>query len=415
MFDLDKWQEIFYTMGKHKMRTILTAFGVFWGIFMLVILLGAGNGLYNGVLQGFDFKKNAVFVWAQRTSIPFKGYQVGRPLQLKSDDITAIRENIEGLEVVSPRLQGGGLNITYANKSGNFQLYGDYPSFLEVKGLIIDNGRFINDSDIANNRKIAIIGKRVREVLFGEDIFPVGEHIEIGGVPFKVVGTFDTKGKGEDSRDDLQSIFMPLTSMQQTFGRGNEIDWFALVPKNDVSASVVENEVKGLLAKRHNVAPEDKRAFGSANLEQEFGEIQTLFTAIRVFSWLVAILTIIAGVVGVGNIMMIVVKERTREIGVRKAIGAHPASIIGMILQESLVLTSIAGYTGLVFGVMAVEGLNHLLKTFNLESEFFANPEIDFNAAFWAILVLLISGALAGLVPGLKAANVDPVVALRGE
>ncbi len=416
MFDFDKWQEIFYTIGKHKLRTALTAFGVFWGIFMLVILLGAGRGLYNGVMQGFDFNKNAVFVWSQRTGIPYKGYRAGRPLQLKNEDVIAIKENISSVAVVSPRLQvQGALNTTYADKSASFQINGDYPTFLQVKGLLIEEGRFINDSDINENRKTAVIGKRVQEVLFGEDIEPVGEHIEVGGVPFKVVGIFDTKGKGEDSIEDLQSIFIPLTSLQQSFGRGNEIDWFALIPKENVSSTLVEEEVKALLAQRHHVSPEDKRAFGSANLEREFGEIQTLFGGIRAFSWLVAILTIIAGVVGVANIMMILVKERTREIGIRKALGADPASIVGMILQESLVLTSVPGYMGLVFGVLAVEGLNSLLKNFNLESEFFANPEIDFNAAFWAIVVLLVAGTLASLVPALKAASVDPVVALSSE
>ncbi|MEZ4884161.1 MAG: ABC transporter permease [Chitinophagales bacterium] len=415
MFDFDKWQEIFYTIGKHKLRTALTAFGVFWGIFMLVILLGAGAGLKNGVLQGFDFNKNAVFVWTQRTGIPYKGYKAGRSLQLKNEDIMAVKENIASIEVISPRLQMGALNTTYADKSGAFQINGDYPSFLKVKALLINNGRFVNDNDMDENRKIAVIGGRVKEILFGDEKEAVGEYIEIAGVPFKVVGTFTTKGKGEDAIEDLQSIFLPLTSVQQSFGRGNEIDWFALIPKENVPSVRVETEVKSLLAQRHNVSPDDKRAFGSANLAQEYGEIQTLFAGIRVFSWLVAILTIIAGVVGVGNIMMIIVKERTREIGIRKAIGAHPSSIIGMILQESLVLTSMAGYMGLVLGVLAVEGLNSLLKNFDLESDFFANPEIDFNAAFWAIMVLLVAGTLAGLVPGLKAASVDPVVALRSE
>lgn len=415
MFDLDKWQEIFYTISKHKLRTALTAFGVFWGIFMLVILLGAGKGLHNGVMRDFDFNKNAVFVWTQRTGIPYKGYRAGRMLQLKNEDVVAIKENVKGLDVVSPRIQLGGFNTTYSDKSGSFQINGDYPTFLKVKGLVIDNGRFINDNDIEDKRKTAVIGKRVQEVLFAAEEDPIGKHIEIGGVPFKVVGTFDTKAKGEDARDDLQTIFLPLTSTQLVFGLGNDIDWFALVPKENVPAQKIEEDVKALLALRHSVSPDDKRAFGSANLEEEFRQIQTIFGGIRVFSWIVAILTIIAGVVGVGNIMMIVVKERTREIGIRKAIGAEPSSIIKMILQESLILTSMAGYVGLVLGVLAVEGLNKLLVNFNLESQFFANPEIDFNAAFWAILVLLIAGTLAGLVPGMKAAKVDPVVALRSE
>ncbi|MGB0930071.1 MAG: ABC transporter permease [Chitinophagales bacterium] len=415
MFDLDKWQEIFYTIGKHKLRTALTAFGVFWGIFMLVILLGAGKGLYNGVVRDFDFNKNAVFVWTQRTGIPYKGYKVGRIIRLKNEDISAIKENISGVAIVSPRIRLGGLNTTYADKSGSFQIMGDYPTFLDIKGLIIDKGRFVNDKDIEERRKTAVIGKRVQEVLFKSEEDPIGKYIEMGGIPFKIVGTFDTKGKGEDAIDDLQTIFVPLTSAQRVFGMGNNIDWFGLIPKENVPPAKIEEEVKSLLALRHSVSPNDKRAFGSANLEREFKEIQTVFGGIRVFSWIVAILTIIAGVVGVGNIMMIVVKERTREIGIRKALGAEPFSIVSMILQESLLLTSVAGYMGLVMGVLVVEGLNTLLVNFNLESEFFANPEIDFNAAFWAIVVLLISGTLAGLVPGLKAAKVDPVVALRSE
>jgi putative ABC transport system permease protein len=415
MFDYDKWQEIYLTIRKHKLRTALTAFGVFWGIFMLVVLLGAGNGLENGVMRDFDIAKNSVFVWTQRTSIPYKGFKSGRFINLNNDDIIAIRSNINEVDVIAPRNIMSGSSINRKDKSASFTVFGDYPEYLEVKSMLISRGRFINDLDIREKRKIAVIGRRVVEVLFDPEEDPIGEYIRVNGVHFKVAGIFDTRQKGEGAIYDVQTIYIPNTAMQHVFNQGNKIGWFAFLPKERIRAAVVEEKAKLLLAKRHKVHPDDRQAFASQNMEEVYQKMQTLFAGIRGFSWIVAIGTIIAGMVGVGNIMMIIVKDRTKEIGIRKSVGARPWSLISMIIQESLVITGLSGYLGFVLGVVLVEAINYIMVRFNLESGSFANPEIDFQVAVSAIIVLAVAGTLAGLIPGTKAAKVDPVIALRDE
>ena len=418
MFDLDKWEEIWQTVKKHKLRTFLTSFGVFWGIFMLVILLGAGKGLHNGVTQNMDIAKNALFVWTEVTSVPFAGYQAGRPLRLTNDDYKALQQ-LDELQVISPRIRvgsrfGSPVSMEYNNRSVSYTLMGDYPDYLQVQPLWVTEGRFINPLDIQEKRKVAVLGRRVKDDLF-EEKEAIGDYIKINGVPFKVVGIFDSRAAGEESRNDVQIVHIPATTAQQTFNLGNSISWFAFIPAKGVSGLQAEEAVKTLFRSRHKVAPEDRAAIGSANIEEEFKQIQGLFTGIAAFSWLVAIGTILAGMIGVGNIMLIIVKERTKEIGIRKSLGARPWSIISMIVTEALVISGLSGYFGLVVGVAVVEGIAYAIANFGLQSEFFTNPEIDFQAAFMAIAVLLVSGVIAGLIPGLKAAHVDPVVALRDE
>ena len=416
MFDIDRWQEIYHSIRKHRLRTLLTAFGVFWGIFMLAVLMGAGSGLENGVTKNFDVAKNSIFVWTQRTSVPYKGLQPGRFIQLNNDDMRAIREQIPELEALNPRLMiPGSYTIERGKESASFSVNGDTPELFAIRPQLMLSGRFINDSDIDEKRKVAVIGDRVREVLFknGED--PLGEFIQIKGIPFRVVGTFGSKTNNEDAIENLQTIHIPISTLQVTFNRANEIDYFACVPRAGVPAATLEEKMLTLLKQRHLVAPEDQRAFGSENVEQEFRDVQNLFIGIRGFSWLVAIGTIIAGAVGVGNIMAIIVKERTKEIGIRKSLGATPWSIVSMILQEALVITGLAGYAGLAVGCATIGGISYALSTFGMESEFFANPQINLTTALTAIAVLTASGLAAGLVPGIRAASVNPVVALRDE
>ncbi|QHT66097.1 ABC transporter permease [Rhodocytophaga rosea] len=415
MFDLDKWSEIYATVRKHKLRTFLTAFGVFWGIFMLVVLLGAGNGFENGVVGSFDIAKNTVFVWSQRTSIPYKGLKAGRYIPFTNDDVVAIRQTIPEVAILAPQNQvQGNFKVNYNNKSSSFTVYGEYPDWMGVKPLVILQGRFVNTLDIRDKRKVAIIGTRVHKVLFG-DKDPIGEYISIKGIYFKVVGTFKGRGSTEDNQEDAQTIFIPSTTLQQAFNQYNRVDYLAMVPQEGVESAVIEKKVKELLAKRHDIHPDDVRALGSANVEEEFKRIQGLFTGIKGFSWVVSIGTIIAGIIGVGNIMLIVVKERTKEIGIRKALGATPWSIISLIIQESIVITGVAGYIGLVTGTGLIALINYLLKKFEAEGEFFANPEVNLTIAATALLLLVFCGAIAGLIPATKAANIDPVVALRDE
>jgi len=304
--------------------------------------------------------------------------------------------------------------MEYDNKEVSYALMGDYPQYVEIQPLWVREGRWINKLDIDKRRKVAVLGRRVKADLF-QDRAAIGEYIAINDIPFKVVGIFDSRSTGEESRDDVQVVHIPLTTAQKTFNRGENIGWFGCIPNEGTSGTEAEEIMASVFRERFKISPEDREALGSFNVEQEFKEMQGLFSGIAAFSWLVAIGTILAGMIGVGNIMLIIVKERTKEIGIRKSIGAKPWSIISMIVQESLVISGVSGYFGLVVGVLLVEGISYGMKEFGLESEFFANPEIDFQAAFSAIVVLLISGVIAGLIPGIKAANVDPVIALRDE
>jgi len=415
MFDIDKWAEILGTIRKHKMRTALTAFGVFWGIFMLIVLLGSGKGFENGVVNGFDIARNAVFMWSQRTSEPYMGLKPGRFIKFTTDDVNAIRENVLEVDVIAPRNDLGGGSVTRGIKTGAFQVFGDYPDFFKVKPMSIVSGRFINNIDIKEKRKIAIIGTEVQKTLFKDNENPIGEYIKIKGISFKVVGIFKTAGSGEDIRQDAQTIFLPHSAMIQAFNQGNRIFWFAFTPKEGIEAKIMEDKIKVLLAQRHKVAPNDLKAIGSANVEEEFKRVQGLFLGIAGFSWLVSIGTIIAGIVGVSNIMLIIVKERTKEIGVRKALGATPFSIISLIIQESVVITSFAGYVGLLCGIGLMETVGFLMRKYEVQMDFFAPPEVNLTVAVSAVIFLVFTGALAGLIPAAKAAAVNPVVALKDE
>lgn len=416
MFDLDRWLEIYASISKHKLRTFLTAFGVFWGIFMLIVLLGAGKGFKNGIEGSFDIAKNALFVWSQRTSEPYMGFEPGRIIRFTNQDVEAIRENIPEVDVISPRnVLRGDFAVVRKDKNAAFEVFGDYPDFMKLKALEIEKGRFINHFDILKKRKVVVIGEQVHKQLFKEGENPIGEYIKIQSISFKVVGVFRSKGDAEDQRESARVIHMPNTTMQYTYNQINRIFWFGFVPKKGVSTSLVEEKVKKLLVQRHKVAPNDLKAFGSANIEEEYQRVQGLFWIIGAFSWFVSFGAILAGVIGVGNIMLIIVRERTKEIGVRKALGATPWSVISMIIQESLLITGLAGYTGLVVGTGLIAFINYLLKEFDAESQFFANPEVDMTVAISAVILLMITGVIAGLIPATKAASINPVVALKDE
>jgi putative ABC transport system permease protein len=418
--DLDKWEAIWLTMMQHKLRTALTAFGVFWGIFMLIILLGAGNGLRNGAMQNFDIAKNAVFAWTMETTVPFEGFDAGRSIQLNNEDLAALRR-LDEVDIIAPRLEvgnrfsGQALPIVRGDKSVAFAIMGDVPEFLEIKPYILEQGRFLNQIDMQRSRKVAVIGKRVRDELFDPEENAIGDYVRIGGVSFQVVGVFDTRVMGEQAINELQTVHIPLSTAQRTFNLVNRIDWFGFIPAAGVTAAETEDAVKEVFRSRHHISPEDRQALQSFNVEREFREMQGIFTGISGFSWFVAIGTIIAGMVGVANIMMIIVRERTREIGIRKSVGAKPASIVGMIVLEALVISGVAGYVGLASGVFLIEGVALAMEQLGAQSDFFAHPEIDFGVAISAIAVLVFSGVLAGFFPGLMAARINPIHALRDE
>jgi putative ABC transport system permease protein len=416
MFDLDKWQEIYNTMRAHKLRTFLTAFGVAWGIFMLVLLLGAGKGLENGVLKIFgSMAKNTMWIWGGRTTMPYKGLQPGRYIRYDNDDYKALRNDFPEIKYLAPSSRlGGSFMVINKDKSGSFSVEGHYPDLSKVKVMTYPRGRFINDTDIREKRKVAVIGSRPVELLFDQED-PIGKYIQIKGVYFMVVGTFAVETTEEGGRSDAEKIFIPLTTLQQTFNQQNNLDNFALTPEDNIDPEELEIRIKAKLASRHNMSPDDAKALGSFNSGKAVQKFVALFTGISIFIWVVGIGTIIAGIVGVSNIMLIIVKERTREIGIRKALGATPRSIVTLIIQEAIVITSFAGYIGLVLGVALMEGLKSFMKTAKIESPFFSNPDIDIKIAIIAMVILVVAGALAGLFPARKAANINPIEALKAE
>jgi len=415
MFDLDKWQEIFNTIRKHKLRTFLTGLGVFWGIFMLVFLMGAGKGLENGVMGMLGgHAKNSLYVWTQRTAKAYKGLPPGRQVQLTMDDMNAIDAKFgDKIAYLAPRMWMPSGEVIHGDKKAAFDVRGDAPDLLQIDAIRMVKGRFINHLDIKGRRKIAIIGKRVRDVLFeGEEEQAIGQMVKIQGVEYKVVGTFESDRKGNDGEEDENSILLPITTVQQVRNRPNDIGWFVCAMYPDVTVSSIEEDLKLLLKERHNIAPDDMMGVRSDNVEEEFREINGLFIGIKFIVWVVGIGSLIAGVIGVGNIMLIVVKERTKEIGIRKAMGATPRSIINMILLESVFITSLAGYLGLLASTSIIVLMNLGIGE---GSKFFANPEVDINVGIVAVIVLIFAGAFAGLIPAMHAANINPVVALKDE
>lgn len=409
MFDLDKWQEIFNTISKNKLRTFLTGFSVAWGIFMLVLLLGSGYGLENGVRKDFEGDAvNYISINPGVTSQAYKGMKPGRRLRFTNDERTTLGA-LSYVEKSSSRTQIWRNNLlSYGNEYGTFDIFAISPEYRFVESLSMTEGRFINDIDIQDYRKVVAVGRLAYEALFkGKPA--VGEYIIVSSVPFKVVGVFDDPGVDRD----LQRVYIPISTAQRVFNLGNNINNVCLMLGDagvSESQEVVE-EVKAVLSEQMKFNPSDPRALFIYNSIENYRKFMNLFASIRLFIWVIGIGTIIAGIVGVSNIMMIVVKERTKEIGIRKALGATPASIVALILHESVLITAVAGYLGLVAGVGLLELVSKSLPSI----DYFANPEINIGVAVGATLILIVSGALAGYMPARRAAAVKPVIALRDE
>lgn len=411
MFDIDKWQEIFNTIKKNRLRTFLTGFSVAWGIFMLIVLLGSGYGLENGVRQQFeDDGVKLLGIHRGTTSEAFEGMQAGRTINFTNEDFEVLT-NIQNVVEGSGRFILAGTHaIAYKNDFGNFNIYAIHPPYSYVAESYVTSGRFINEKDIAEKRKVICIGRLVYEALFKEHENPIGEYLIINGLSFKVVGVFDDKSGDQV----LNRVYIPISTAQGVFSRANEMTSIYLIfeDTNIPISQEVAREARKILAQRHKFSVDDRRALNINNSVEDFKRFLMLFKNIRLFIWIIGMGTIIAGIVGVSNIMMIVVKDRTKEIGVRKALGATPFSVISLILQEAILITTFAGYIGLVLGVGLLELISNVLPD---DVEFFKNPEINFEVAIGATIVLIIAGAMAGFVPARKAAKVRPVVALRDE
>jgi putative ABC transport system permease protein len=422
LFDLDHWQEIAAALGKNRLRTFLTAFGVFWGIFLLVLLLGSGNGLSNGVMAGFSgTATNSIFVWGMRTSKPYAGLDAGRSIEFTNADVEALRRQVPEAAVIAPRLQmggwRGGSTVRRHGEVGAYNVMGDHPEIFTIQSMVLDRGRLLNRLDLDEARKVAVIGTRVVEELFERGEEPIGEAIEINGVWFKVVGVFRSRQVGQQGERDAQTIYIPFSTYQNAFNAANRVHWFAVTAKPEFSASAVEAKVLDVLRTRHKVAPDDRRGIGFFNLEEEFAKLQGLFAGIHGLMWVVGLGTLTAGAIGVSNIMLIVVRERTQEIGLRRAIGATPWKVMTQIVVEAVILTSVAGFLGLAAGVGLMELVAKLLPQGGSSSgpSMFQNPGVSFENAAQALTVLVLAGVVAGLIPARRAVAVTPMVALRSE
>ncbi len=420
LFDYDKWQEIVSALKKNKLRTFLTVFGVFWGIFMLIMMIGAGNGLKNAVYDGFqNFATNSAFMWPQRTTIPYKGYKRNRSWNFTTEDMVAIRRSIPEIKYLAPRLQGraldGGGRVVYGIKTEIFDVSGNYPDMKNINPLRITHGRFLNEVDMVNRRKVAFIGNRVHELLF-EDEDPIGKYIYIQGIYWQVAGVFEPENKKINIGGRTEeSVYLPLTAMQQAYNLGNQIHYISLAANEDVDVEQVINKAKRIFAEQHTISPDDERAFGGFNLSKEFQKMNGLFTGISVLTWIVGIGTLLAGVISISNIMLIIVRERTKEIGIQRAIGAKPKVIIQQIILESVFLTTITGYFGLIAGVGLLALISSAMANAGGDNEFFKNPEVSFEVAIISLTILILSGVIAGFLPAKRAVSIKPIDALRAE
>jgi len=411
MFDLDKWQEILSTIKKNKLRTFLTGFSVAWGIFMLIVLLGSGNGLINGVHSEFEGDAiNSIWVYSGKTTIPYQGLKPGRQIQFYNADYDNIKKDIDGIDKISSRFSiWENTTVSYKKEYGSYDIICCHPDYGYIETLDIIAGRFFNEIDINNFRKVTSISARVKKALFKEED-PINKYINVSGVPFKVIGIFEDEGGDRDNN----RVYIPVSTAQRVFNRGNRIGFVSMTTGDaslEESNKMVE-EIRKNVARRHKFDIEDRRAVFINNNVEEYQRFMNLFASIKVFIWIIGMGTIIAGIVGVSNIMMIVVKDRTNEIGIRKAMGATPWSIISLILQEAIVITAFAGYIGLVAGVGLLELISPLFSSGDF---YFRNPEVNINTAIYATVLLIVAGAIAGFVPARKAASIKPIEALKDE
>ncbi|MDA8849940.1 ABC transporter permease [Flavobacteriaceae bacterium] len=410
LFDRDTWQEVYDSMSKNKLRTVITMVGVWWGILLLIALLGAARGMENSFNRMFgDFATNSVFIWGQSTSKPFKGFQEGRRVNLKLSHAKKIEENIEGIEFVVPRNRNQAL-VVRNFLSGSYSVNGDYPLLDKVQKKKLINGRFINQNDIDDNKKVAVISEDIYKQLFEKDELAIGQYIQMNSINFTIIGVFQT---GNANMGPSSDIHIPFTTFQQIYNKGDTIGWLMITGKPEHNIKQIEEDAKLLLRNLNKIHPKDKRAFGSFNLGKEFAKITGFLKGMQFLTWFIGIATLIAGVFAIGNILLITVKERTKEIGVRRALGATPFEIKRQIVVEAVFMTLVAGLLGIISGGWILIAADSAWG--QGDDATFVNASVSIAVVFIALLVLVTLGTLIGLIPAFKATSIKPIEALREE
>lgn len=385
---------------------------------MLIVMLGVGTGLKNGAFQEFNrIANNSIFFWPQATKKSYKGFPAGRRFTFNNGDVTALLNHVPEIKYLAPRIRIGGYhsgtNISRGLKTGAFNIYGDYPDVRNIHLIDMALGRFINRYDVDERRKVAVIGSKVYQTLFDAGEEAIGQYICIKDIYFKIVGVFKSRASGDSAEEDEQTVFLPLTTCQRLLNYGDRFDWLSIAARETADSSVVKDNVIEILSRRHMIAPDDRNAFGNFNTATLFRKIKNLFIGIDTLIWIVGCMTLISGVVGVSNIMLVIVKEQTREIGIKKAIGATPWDIISQIVMESLILTALPGYAGIVLGVGVLEVTNIIFIKRTGALGMFQNPGVDFSISMIALSMLIVSGILSGMIPARRAVEIKPTQAIK--
>ena len=410
LFDRDTWQEVYDSMSKNKLRTAITMVGVWWGILLLITLLGAARGMENSFNRAFgDFATNSVFVWGQSTSKPFKGFQEGKRVQLKLSHAKKIEENVEGIEFVVPRNRNQAL-VVRNFLSGSYSVNGDYPLLDKVQKKKLLNGRFINQNDIEGKKKVAVISEDIYKQLFEKDELAIGQYVQMNSINFTIIGVTQN---GNANMGPSSDIHIPFTTFQQIYNQGDTIGWLMITGKPEYNIKQIEEDAKLLLRNLNKIHPQDKRAFGSFNLGKEFAKITGFLKGMQFLTWFVGIATLIAGVFAIGNILLITVKERTKEIGVRRALGATPFEIKRQIVVEAVFLTLVAGLLGIISGGWMLIAADSAWG--QGDDATLVNASVSIAVVFVALLLLVTLGTLIGLIPAFKATSIKPIEALREE
>ena len=412
LFDKSSWQEIFDSVSKNKLRTIITVIGVVWGIFIYITLSGVSKGLDNGFEKAFkNVAKNSIFLWSGSTSIPHKGYKIGRQIQLTLDDAKIIKNKISGVQYIAPRNMKNSLSISRNNKFGSYNIYGDFPAYTKISiKKIYDGGRFINDNDIEHSKKVCVIGEQTKRELFEKDEEVIGKYININNIFFKVIGVHKyIEGGGFEREGD---VFIPFTTYKNIYNTGDKVGWFSISAYDYADVIEVEKNIKSVLKIEHNVDIKDERAFGSFNLGEMFNRITRFSKGLTFLSLVVGIATIFAGVIGIGNILLISVKERTKELGIRRALGATPKEIKILIILESVFLSLTSGLIGIIFGALVLNIIDKATKNMDFP---YANPTVPIPYVLGSVFIIVLLGTLIGLIPAQKAVSIKPIEALREE